>query len=260
MGSVWRILTKKMLFLLLFTICCFSVSGHNTRPPYRTTTLETRQNTTTKSATTVTTTFLNTTTTSPLSTTQKEKPRICEKDCGCQDFTRDTCHRPHPTTTIHTDTIGDCMDNCKVFALENRCQFVIYEHEPVNQNCKIMNDDMSHYLHGCSAEGQPLHNPTQNELMEDCAYCNDCGETCMSCKDEPCFEYVDLGCDFVLRPEEITQQGSYEDCVSYCKNHEKELTYAFYDGVQLGTCLCYTSGQRHCTSTAVSLKDKDCIP
>merc|ERR1712080_417759 len=254
MGSVWVIL--KMMFLLLFSMGFVSASGHATRPPYQTT----RTTTTRPHISTTSTTFLNTTTISSKTTTRKEDPHMCEKDCGCNDFTRDTCHRAHPTTIIHTDTLGDCMANCQVFALEDRCKFIIFEYEPVNQNCKLMNDDMTKYLHGCAASGQPLHNhKQQNELMEDCSNCNDCGGACMSCKDEPCFEYVDIGCDFVLTAEEISNQGSYLDCVSYCKTHKKDLTYAFYEGEQLGTCFCYTSGERHCTGTAVSLRDKDCI-
>merc|ERR1712080_807408 len=39
-------------------------------------------------------------------------------------------------------TIEDCMANCKVFALEDRCKFIIFHYDNIDENCIIMNDEM----------------------------------------------------------------------------------------------------------------------
>merc|ERR1711909_88509 len=85
----------------------------------------------------------------------------CNGDCGCGDSTADECSRPHPTTAVHVDTIEDCMANCQVFALEDRCKFIIYHYDNIDENCIIMNEELDKYAGHCNVLGQALWSPTE---------------------------------------------------------------------------------------------------
>merc|ERR1711981_907578 len=92
----------------------------------------------------------------------------CSGDCGCGDNMADECGRPHPTTAVHVDTITDCMANCQVFALEQRCKFIIFHYDNIDENCIIMNDDFESYIGHCNRRGQALETDDNNSGWSQC--------------------------------------------------------------------------------------------
>merc|ERR1712080_218147 len=161
----------------------------------------------------------------------------CSADCSCTDNVADQCSRPHPTTAVHVDTIEDCMANCKVFALEDRCKFIIFHYDNIDENCIIMNDEMDAYTGHCNIRGQALWSPTPKTGLgvwggcngDDCV--NDANGNCNACTDcstDPCRGFMLSACTYYSLPKEtLESMASWEQCENLARTN-KPMTAVLY--------------------------------
>merc|ERR1711981_138053 len=158
----------------------------------------------------------------------------CSGDCGCGDNMADECGRPHPTTAVHVDTITDCMANCQVFALEQRCKFIIFHYDNIDENCIIMNDDFESYIGHCNRRGQALWGNTKQAgktRWSNCKNSNECNNditgvctSCQDCKMDPCSGFMLSQCATDSLPLETDDNNSgWSQCEQFAWIQKKTL-------------------------------------
>jgi len=187
----------------------------------------------------------------------------CAGDCGCRDNIVDECGRPHPTTGLHVSSIQECMTQCQVFALEDRCKFIIFHYDNIDENCLIMNNVFDDYVGHCNQRGQPLWglNPGQGlARWEGCLNDETCNNdsplpahTCNSCTDcgaDGCRGFMLSDCNIFSDPLETSPQTSFKNCEIFARTtgqttgvdgkteHEGQSTYVFYNEEQ-AECAVY---------------------
>merc|ERR1711981_14634 len=197
----------------------------------------------------------------------------CSGDCGCGDNMADECGRPHPTTAVHVDTITDCMANCQVFALEQRCKFIIFHYDNIDENCIIMNDDFESYIGHCNRRGQALWGNTKQAgktRWSNCKNSNECNNditgvctSCQDCKMDPCSGFMLSQCATDSLPLETDDNNSgWSQCEQFARI-QKNATVAVFD-MEQSHCevyggsydydnFVYEGFSRHCQQAMVKL-------
>lgn len=196
----------------------------------------------------------------------------CSGDCGCADKIVDQCSRPHPTTAVHVNSIEDCMANCQVFALEDRCKFIIYHYDNIDENCIIMNEELDKYAGHCNVLGQALWSPTAGTGLGVWGGCtpgngcvNDIGNHCTACTDcsaDKCSGFMLSGCTYFSDPQETEDTASWEQCerfarlagpatAAYFTREEQRCEY--YGGVYDENDFNPAGNMRHCTTAFATL-------
>jgi len=144
----------------------------------------------------------------------------CAGDCSCGDKVVDQCSRPHPTTAVHVNSIEDCMANCQVFALEDRCKFIIYHYDNIDENCIIMNDELDKYVGHCNVLSQALWSPTPNTGLAVFGGCKDentCNNgvnchACTDCSTDKCSGFMLSDCNIASDPQETQTTATWGNC------------------------------------------------
>merc|ERR1712055_31867 len=197
----------------------------------------------------------------------------CAGDCGCADQIVDECSRPHPTTAVHVNSIGDCMANCQVFALEGRCKFIIYHYDNIDENCIIMNDDLDKYVGHCNVLGQALWSPTANTGLSVFGGCTPSGDGCANdllnhctkctdCKTDKCSGFMLSGCLIESDPQETQVATEWGICENFARANpaatavvftREQQTCDFYGGIYNEDDFIYDGISRSCTTAFAAL-------
>lgn len=198
----------------------------------------------------------------------------CAGDCGCGDKIADQCSRPHPTTAVHVNSIEDCMANCQVFALEDRCKFIIYHYDNIDENCIIMNEELDKYAGHCNILGQALWSPTPNtglSVWGGCKESPDNGcingmgncDTCTDCNADKCAGFMLSGCLFFSEPLETSSFEDFANCEKFARVKDaatavlfkrEETSCEYYGGVYDENDWNPAGNMRHCTTAFATLE------
>jgi len=179
----------------------------------------------------------------------------CMGDCDCGDTMADECGRPHPTTAVHVSSIVDCMANCQVFALEDRCKFIIFHYDNIDENCIIMNNEFDDYIGHCNIRGSALWSSTEGEgigrFKDDgapvCKSPTECANDltgeyakCKSCKDcsaDACSGFMLSDCQIFSKFQERSEILTWDTCEIFGRNRAKS-TFALFNKEE-GFCEVY---------------------
>jgi hypothetical protein len=189
----------------------------------------------------------------------------CKGDCSCNDFMYDKCPRAHPVTSVHAIDVYDCMGFCEVFHMENRCQFIIYSLDNVDENCKVMDENMYHYVDGCQTKGAPLWTDTAGSAVGTCvndstgASSNSCPSKnpsghhpytteCKDCCQDPCHGIKWMDCTNYAENTETADSSSYELCMDLARQARSVYTVFNKEEQQ---CLNYKDGDRECKEVVI---------
>jgi len=193
----------------------------------------------------------------------------CTGDCNCSDKMYGQCQTPTPVTSVHVDSIAECMAFCQVFAMEDRCKFFIFDYDNVDENCALMDDDMASYSDHCLMRGSPLWTPTAGTGIGDCSPDNNCDisgcncnsqccwdsplngcSKCDNCQNDPCkgFKWVDCTIDSNAELESEVRQ-SWGLCEMFGRLQATYVTYQLEEQ----TCITWGSGRRTCKKVMVTV-------
>merc|ERR1719483_526010 len=178
----------------------------------------------------------------------------CSQDCGCSDFVVARCHDPPSVENIHTTDIHECKQTCDVFSSFGECSFFQFTTEHVDENCKMIQLDMSTWMDACDTQGQALKDSDGKCLSKDCSKfdtdIDSCPSGCVSCESPvPCAGFVEYDCSPMGVPTLTVDDVDYEECQKRCISEGSASFMLYYK--EEAVCECYATGERSCSSFAV---------
>jgi len=188
----------------------------------------------------------------------QEACNIENRDCTCNDLSFSHCNEAHAQSSMHTDTLEECIMDCELFSSFNQCDYLIFHSVGVHDNCLLFHGGITfeEYLHTCSTLGKPLFD------KDDMCFENSQGECpsghclisgCQTCdKESVCNGYRESDCTMtsagLMLPD---KSATADDCQHSCtlKALQHNSTYFTHSIGQ--RCTCFQSGARQCNTQVV---------